>query len=919
MPSRLHTYTAPPFSTTSPPLYRHDHLRYHLDVSTNSPHNNSSQTEEPPQDSYIRELEARFSRGIFHGVFPEHTIGRKSQARFTWPEDVTVEQKLKVIFNCMFVAGFSGLGAFLYSLFQRDVHFQNQSVSQTISHFLSGKSLICSERPLSIVKLIYEHPKSQIHHDRIPEQPNFAVPRYAMPPSSRPSTSLEPAKENSTRNSILDWAVQRVVEHVDREAELLTTLEGISKGSREKITWDRVMNWSMTHNQETFARKAPVLFLLITTVAVSQRQRRKLEAKSVAASKDDDDSDKSSDEDVGMPWMQRLLAESKRDPWMGSTVAISILLYFRYRYASLFAIMIGVFLFSCNANREIFTFTSRIGLSVAYSTTLTTLRTLADDSAMFLKGLGAALEHGPPNFLLLFDNVNKNRRAWQQSLLDQDVMNSGTAATLVLLENLLPGALDMTRVLANRRSKARSALTVTKLLDDIDWKHIDKIGSATVVRTWIRSVPSLAHFRSDIETHFSTSLARHRLQTRKSRIYSMRTTNIDESTSIGANDVLRNLIFDQLNISAHWLKSFVLFCGDQLSIDRLRKLMRYTAKGDTPSSNYNWVLPVIQLWHLKYNWQKTVIQGHWWDESGRGVYGLAHDARHIRREKFNPTKCDFYPAHHLLEDRFDAMVLHALRLICEEKSEIVTPKSIPLIDGLDTYFKPDGLMSSTSFEQLLTFGDIVNRRYMVNAAYEDALGHIERDIEVYGSPADMSMPSNDVSQPIQIGSKSKKKSKRSKAATAETRNISSGDQCLANDISFLRTTMWYLEICAAIAEGDIGRVFEVIKILRFSFWGTGSTNYGNEMLELACNFIYEFTPELVTAIFENYLVNTSNLEGHWFELDLLQEHFNFWIKRLFNSKSHDFDSRHLAECVSLNIQGLSALRAWTCSEGIWFK
>lgn len=55
-------------------------------------------------------------------------------------------------------------------------------------------------------------------------------------------------------------------------------------------------------------------------------------------------------------------------------------------------------------------------------------------------------------------------------------------------------------------------------------------------------------------------------------------------------------------------------------------------------------------------------------------------------------------------------------------------------------------------------------------------------------------------------------------------------------------------------------------------------------------------------------MNPSGLNGRWFELDLLQEHFNFWIKRLFNSKSHDFDATHLAEAVSLNIQGFSKFR-----------
>lgn len=74
-----------------------------------------------------------------------------------------------------------------------------------------------------------------------------------------------------------------------------------------------------------------------------------------------------------------------------------------------------------------------------------------------------------------------------------------------------------------------------------------------------------------------------------------------------------------------------------------------------------------------------------------------------------------------------------------------------------------------------------------------------------------------------------------------------------------------------------------------------------------CNFLLEFPPALKTAILNNYLVNPSGLHGHWLELDLLQENFNIWIKRLFNSKSHDFDARHLAEAVSLNISRFSTL------------
>ncbi|KAG9092480.1 hypothetical protein FRC06_011907, partial [Ceratobasidium sp. 370] len=109
-------------------------------------------------------------------------------------------------------------------------------------------------------------------------------------------------------------------------------------------------------------------------------------------------------------------------------------------------------------------------------------------------------------------------------------------------------------------------------------------------------------------------------------------------------------------------------------------------------------------------------------------------------------------------------------------------------------------------------------------------------------------------------------------------------------------------------NGDIGRVFEIIKVLRFTFWGGGATNYGNELLELACNYFYEYPADLQAAILNNYLVNPSGLPNHWHKLDLLQEHHNLWIKQVFNKKNSDFDSKFLRRAVSVNIRGFGKLR-----------
>lgn len=68
------------------------------------------------------------------------------------------------------------------------------------------------------------------------------------------------------------------------------------------------------------------------------------------------------------------------------------------------------------------------------------------------------------------------------------------------------------------------------------------------------------------------------------------------------------------------------------------------------------------------------------------------------------------------------------------------------------------------------------------------------------------------------------------------------------------------------------------------------------------------------AVLENYLVNPSGEAGRWHERDLLQEHLNFWLKRVFNSRLLTFDSSFFREAVSLNIVELKDL-----SESLFVK
>ncbi|KAF8341972.1 uncharacterized protein EI90DRAFT_3011559 [Cantharellus anzutake] len=103
------------------------------------------------------------------------------------------------------------------------------------------------------------------------------------------------------------------------------------------------------------------------------------------------------------------------------------------------------------------------------------------------------------------------------------------------------------------------------------------------------------------------------------------------------------------------------------------------------------------------------------------------------------------------------------------------------------------------------------------------------------------------------------------------------DTQLYNSIVLYCNLLHLYEFNTSVHDGDIGRTFEVIHWLHFYFFGIGSNNYGNELLQQARDFWWHLPTATQTAILLNYLVNPSGFPGHFHKQDLLQEHLNFWL------------------------------------------
>ncbi|GJF00723.1 hypothetical protein PsYK624_170210 [Phanerochaete sordida] len=571
----------------------------------------------------------------------------------------------------------------------------------------------------------------------------------------------------------------------------------------------------------------------------------------------------------------------RRDPWLAVTTIMCMLLYIQYKFNTLFATIVGMLLFISRANHTIFAMCSRIGLSISRSDVLRKLHEIAKDSQKRLDDWIMQNPDGPFDGKVVFDNVNKMARAWDPTLGHRNILRCGTSAIVIKLEDVPEGALRLSPLLENIASNARSKLTVEELKKDINWAHVRGIGTGHILRTLVKHVPALQRHNSNVEHLFSESYAVHRLRLRKSDITSLRCSGANEATTAGVNEALQDVYDAQLKLSDERLEDSILIVGgDQLSVDRTRKLQRAVLKGGTNAECGRFLRPQLELWHTKWNNGKNIVQLNWAPTIEAGTFGLRHDCELLQRQ-LNPTKCDFYPMHGLLEVRFEALTLEGIRLLCEEYTGVVYPASDNLLDCLEKYFGKDGPLADHCFDCLEDMARTLYNRYYTETACDHS-EHDDKWTEARYGPSAAFAPS--------------------------ARLASTADRVIANNVNFLRAVLWYLEFCTAVAVGDMGRVWEIIKIWRFSFWGCGATNYGNEMLELACNFLYEFSEKLRITFLNNWLVNPSGLPGHWQECDLLLEHYNYWIKLLFNAKSLDFDSKFLRECVSFNLRGFNDLR-----------
>ncbi|TFY69112.1 hypothetical protein EVJ58_g610 [Rhodofomes roseus] len=660
------------------------------------------------------------------------------------------------------------------------------------------------------------------------------------------------------REHLNAWAISTVEELLDREAHGVVSKKGGFHLRNKDVTWQFVHSFSMENILSLLETRGSTVLRVLAAIAVPKKRRP----------------DVAELEKPGFSYKTHFSqhvpsgrGNNSRNPYVILLVAAMLLMHARNAHFTLFQKIVGVWLFAQTAAHSVYAVLGRVGLSVSYTTVLNLLRSLSNSAKVAVRRTATARA-----FLAIYDNLNRKSRVWDPDLGEKDIMYNGTAATLVELEDCdVEQAFDV-KVLREARAKEdRKKLTIDTLYNRIDWARLNAVIAMHVLNILTEAVPALEIHRENICEQFKTTLAIHRMREgRQTKLHPLATSDFNEGVTQENASVLDDIFIDQLKLSKEEVdRLLVIVGGDQSTIEKLRNLKKFMATCPHGYTRYGWVLPLIQLWHMGWADLERVLRTHWGKTQGDDLSAFRSINILLGRKVKDEKRPEYYSTLRLILDTLKADVLDCFRVHLRT-------------DNLNAYFTTHQL----SFSDLLKLSETIRDHYICIGAYERAL-HPDETVAEFFVPG--------------------KPSKPRATFTGVDCSVPSvppfrGDQMLANSILRLLDSMLHYEFQCAIAEGDIGRVMNVMAVWTFTFTGSGHNKYANELIELTCQFEFEFSGALQKAILNNWLCNLSGIPGCWFPMDLLQEKNIKQLKKMSQKRNADFGGEFFQDVIALNIR-----------------
>ncbi|KAI0075557.1 hypothetical protein K474DRAFT_1599581 [Panus rudis PR-1116 ss-1] len=418
----------------------------------------------------------------------------------------------------------------------------------------------------------------------------------------------------------------------------------------------------------------------------------------------------------------------------------------------------------------------------------------------------------------VYDNYNIFYKAAEQIIGRKDTLENGTCATVFPLHNA-------------RKEDMRTADLLTSLdnapplsINDIVISQDErKLLNEYLLHSILRIIvlyggPGFERFREVVLSNIPESSEK--IPVHKTEVYPLPAMSIDESSTAGNADVL-DTIYRELghHLDSPFFTEFVrIVFGDQLSVARQRGVTGARIGHDNPQRTHINTVQAPGLFHYLMACASGTLETHFGDPHSGARDPASLSAHNILLDN-KPIVTSSLPPYRVCRDLI-FVSLYARILHCLEL--------VADCDSLDAYSR------SVTFEQL-----------------ED---HARQILERFANP-EQSRQSNETGG-------------------------SAGDMIFENGVLFNRDALMLFIFKNVIREGDSGMIIIMLKFYALAYRTMNRPKYSLESLTQLHNILHVWPKPLRDIIIQNWVINPTGKANSFVPVDLMQEHFIYWIKKI---------------------------------------
>ncbi|KAI5781420.1 hypothetical protein EDC01DRAFT_632698 [Geopyxis carbonaria] len=505
--------------------------------------------------------------------------------------------------------------------------------------------------------------------------------------------------------------------------------------------------------------------------------------------------------------------------------AAMVLMYSRSQQANTFQVLLSVFFYAHRTQKRAMEALHCLGLTMDYSWTTKILRDLAESNISRLQGRAAEIPH-----MLSMDNINRQLGVRNHSLTSKSFIDNSTSGFAVNIR-CLPNVLEGHKAIPRSWWKPGERKNLTS---------VSMAPSAAAVKYMYKSNKShlmdiLQEYtggKMDRKKYFPTAKVRKLSTTEAFEVFSFAVMDVEQGSVDGNREslkraTLRVSICQTFLCQEDLIDIIMLVSGDQLTMDRYRSL-RALHDTDVLGEQFNWVLPIMGLFHLTMNYLKMFLKNHLGNVSDPSSLRACNVI--LGRPRINDKLADFWSVMDLTNDCLDAFVL-----------------SLMLVETgiIDIHELTKQMKDSVGDDGKLVEDPVI-----------DFVALIERIHDKY--------------------------LKFTSVSDLREQEDEQRDRVYENAILLLRHSLQFRDFYDATRGGDVGRIAHMLEIWPAEFIGANQHRYANELLSHQCGVKAEYDPELTKLIMDNILINPGHKNGHFLSIDEYMEEVVRHIKLIFN-------------------------------------